>query len=180
MKNIFLRIIGTAALATLMVAAFAQISVSAQDINNDEKGGKQTQEDSLNRLSNARRLEGVWNIQVTRINCQTGAVIANFPAMHVYRHGGTMDDFGAQNSPSLRGPGYGIWNYGSNRHYKLSFQFFRFNADGTLAGRNVARQENELSQDGNNFTQTSVAQAFDVNGNVIGTNCAVATGVRFE
>jgi len=129
--------------------------------------------------SRARKMEGVWNLQVTRVNCQTGAVIANFPAMHMYVRGGTMEDFGTQNSPTLRGPGYGTWTYDAQEGYSLTFQFFRFNPDGTLAGRNVARQVNELSDDGNSLTQTSIAQAFDVNGNLIGTNCATAVGVRF-
>ncbi len=167
-------------MAFLMLTVFAQISVSAQDDSTQPKTDDQTQEDLNWGHNNARRLEGVWNLQVTRINCTTGAVIATFPAMHVYRRGGTMDDFGAQNSPTLRGPGYGIWNHESGRNFSLSFQFFRFNADGTLAGRNVARQQNQLSYDGNSLTQTSIAQALDVNGNVLGTNCANATGIRFE
>src|SRR5215218_3426618 len=155
MKNTILKnIVTTSAIALL--AAFAAISVSAQDDNS----------------RNAQRLEGVWNLQVTRVNCQTGAVIANFPAMHMYMRGGTMEDFGSQNSPTLRGPGYGTWSLESAGRYSLSFQFFRFNVDGTLAGRNVARQINELGDDGNTLTQTSVAQALDTNGNVIGTNCA--------
>jgi len=163
MKNTILKNI-VMTLALTLISAFVAIAVPAQDDHS----------------RNAQRLEGVWNLQVTRVNCQTGAVLAIFPAMHMYMRGGTMEDFGTQNSPTLRGPGYGTWTYDSKDRYELTFQFFRFNADGTLAGRNVARQVNELSEDENSLTQTSVAQALDVNGNVIGTNCATATGVRFR
>lgn len=151
-------------LALACVAALGGIAASAQS---DES-------------RHARSLEGVWNLQVTRVNCQTGTVIATFPAMHIYMRGGTMEDFGAQNSPTLRGPGYGTWTYESDGHFSLAFQFFRFNPDGTLAGRNVARQTNALSDDGNSLTQSSVAQALDTSGNVIGTNCASAIGTRFQ
>lgn len=171
MKNI------VTTLALMLLTVFAGISATAQEA---QEAQEQRHESSEDRIQNARRLEGVWNIQVTRINCQTGAVIAIFPAMHMYMRGGTMEDFGTQNSPTLRGPGYGTWTHESRRRYSLTFQFFRFNPDGTLAGRNVARQVNELSNDGNSLTQTSIAQALDTNGNVIGTNCAVATGSRFE
>ena len=162
MKNTILKNIVTT--LALMIAVSAGTVVSAQS----------------DQSSHARRLEGVWNLQVTRVNCQTGAVIANFPAMHMYMRGGTMEDFGTQNSPTLRGPGYGTWIFESGSRYTLAFQFFRFNPDGTLAGKNVARQTNELSEDGNSLTQTSVAQALDTSGNVLGTNCATAIGVRFE
>src|SRR5215207_2605703 len=118
MKNAILKnIVATLALALITTAA--AISAPAQS----------------DQSSHARRLEGVWNLQVTRVNCQTGAVIANFPAMHMYMRGGTMEDFGTQNSPTLRGPGYGTWTYDSRDRYELTFQFFRFNADGTLAGK---------------------------------------------
>ena len=163
MKNTILKDV-IRATAIALIATFAGISAAAQS----------------DQSSHSRSLEGVWNLQVTRVNCQTGAVIANFPAMHMYMRGGTMEDFGAQNSPTLRGPGYGTWTFESGTRYSLTFQFFRFNPDGTLAGRNVARQTNELSDDGNHLMQTSVAQALDVNGNVLGTNCATAIGTRFE
>ena len=162
MKNTIMKNIVTM-FSIAVLAAVLGISVSAQS----------------DQSSQAKRMEGVWNLQVTRVNCQTGAVIATFPAMHMYMRGGTMEDFGTQNSPTLRGPGYGTWSYDAHDGYTLTFQFFRFNPDGTLAGRNVARQVNDISNDGNSLTQTSVAQAFDVNGNVIGTNCATAVGVRF-
>ncbi len=64
--------------------------------------------------------------------------------------------------------------------YTTAFQFFRFNADGTLAGRLIARQQIEVSHDGESYTATSTSQVLDVNGNVIATNCATGIGTRFQ
>ena len=182
MKNKMLKTIGTAALAFLMMVMFAQISASAQeDIVNDEKSVEQTQEEDLSLQSrNARALEGVWNHTNTRRNCATGEAIQTFAVMHTYMRGGTMSDWGAGNPPSLRSNGQGIWHYESRRLYTTAFQFFRFNADGTFAGKQVVREEIQLSQDGNSYNATATAQVFDSSGNVIANNCSTGTATRFE
>ena len=180
MKNMFLKTIGGAALAILMLAVFAQVQVSAQDNNTEEKTDEQTQEDSATRRSNTRALEGVWDIQVTRRNCTTGAVISTFAAMHTFMRGGTMIDWGTGSLPSLRSPGQGIWYYESRRQYSSAFQFFRYNADGTLAGKQIGRGQIELSHDGNSYSTTGMGQVLDINGNVIATNCNTSTATRFQ
>ncbi|HEX8247660.1 MAG TPA: hypothetical protein VF599_05795 [Pyrinomonadaceae bacterium] len=183
MKNTILKTINTM-LAILLLTVFTQISASAQaeaDIVNDEKSVEQTQaEDSSLQRRNARALEGVWNHTNTRRNCATGEAIQTFAVMHTYMRGGTMSDWGAGTPPSLRSNGQGIWNYQSQRQYTTAFQFFRFNADGTYAGKQVVREQIQLSPDGNSYTATATAQVFDVNGNVIANNCSTGTATRFE
>lgn len=166
------------AMAVLMLATFTHISVSAQD--NDVKSDEQKQEELLSRRENARRLEGSWNNQGTRLNCQTGAVIGTFQAMLTFARGNTMWDAGTQISPALRSPSNGVWYYEGGRNYESAFQFFRFNVDGTLAGRQIVRQHIQLSRDGNSYTATATAQVLDVNGNVIQNNCSSGIGTRFE
>ncbi len=180
MKNTFLKTIGSMTLAILMITAFAQIRVSAQedDLMNDEKSDIQA--DSSERRANAKKLEGVWDIQVTGRNCQTGTAIRTFPSMFTMMYGGTMKEWGSGNAPSTRGSGHGVWSFVSGRNYTSAFQFFRFNADGTLAGKQIIRQQIELSPDGNGFTSSATAQVLDVNGNVIATNCSTGVGTRFE
>lgn len=180
MKNTFLKTIGSAALAILMLATFAQISVSAQDNDNEAKSDEQTQEDLATRRENTRKLEGVWNFQVTGRNCQTGAEIRRFPAMFTYMRGGTLNEFGNSNPPSLRTHGMGIWRYESEGQYTSAFQFFRFNADGTFAGKQINRAEIQMSHDGNSFTTIGRIQVLDINGNVIQNNCATAIATRFQ
>jgi hypothetical protein len=180
MRNKFLKTFGSAALAVLMIMTFAQVSVSAQeDAIGEEKGEQAKQEDSSQRRK-ARALEGVWNHTNTRRNCATGEAIQTFAVMHTYMRGGTMSDWGAGNPPSLRTNGQGIWSYDSRGHYTTAFQFFRFNPDGTFAGRQVVREQIELSSDGNSYTATATAQVLDVNGNVLANNCSTGTATRFE
>jgi hypothetical protein len=181
MKNTFLKTIGAAMLAILMLATFAHTSASAQeDIINEETGDGQKQENASTRSAHAGKLEGSWNHQGTRLNCQTGAVLGTFPALFTFTRGGTFWESGTQISPALRSPSHGVWSYESRRTYRTAFQFFRFNADGALAGRQIVRQQIELSADGNSYTATATAQVLDVNGNVIANNCASGTGTRFE
>lgn len=163
MKNTFLKTIVRAALAILMTAMFAQISVSAQD--------------------KIITLEGSWDVQTTPRNCMTGVPMgAATPSMFTFMQGGTTSEFGTRNSPTLRGPSHGIWSRASEFHplYTSAFQFFRFNADGTHAGRQIVRQQIILSNDGNSFTSSATAQVLDAGGNVISNGCSNGVGTRFE
>jgi hypothetical protein len=181
MKNTILKTIGKALMAVLMCAAFTQISVFAQaDFVNNEKTAVQTEEESATRRQNTRKLEGSWNHTGTRLNCATGAALGTFVAMFTFNRGGTFWESGTQISPALRSPSHGVWSYESNGVYNTSFQFFRFNADGTLAGRQIIRQQLELSADGNSYTTTATAQVLDTGGTVIANNCSSGTGTRFE
>jgi hypothetical protein len=180
MKNTILKTIGTM-LAILMLTVFTQISAAAQDNSNEEiKSDEQKQADTSSKSENNRKLEGSWNIQVTGRNCQTGEAIRNFPSMFTFMSGGTMTEWGSGNPPATRGLGHGVWNYESRGQYTSAFQFFRFNADGSHAGRQIIRQQIELSDDGNSFSSTATAQVFDVNGNVLATNCSTGEATRFE
>ena len=185
MKNTILKTIGGAALAILMMTIFAQVRVSAQQqedlIASEEKSGEQTSDEDLaTRRNNTRRLEGVWNHTNIRRNCATGDAIQTFAVMHTYMRGGTMSDWGTGSPPSLRSNGQGIWNYQSNRRFTTAFQFFRFNADGTYAGKQVVREQIQLSHDGNSYNASATAQVFDAGGNVIANNCSTGIAVRFE
>ncbi len=181
MKTTILKTISTM-LAILMLTIFAQISISAQEeISNTEKSGEQTQEeDAAARRSNSRKLEGSWNHTGTRLNCSTGAVLGTFQALFTFNRGGTFWESGTQTSPALRSSSHGLWSYQWNRRYTTAFQFFRFNADGTHAGRQIVRQQIQMSNDGNSYTATATAQVLDVNGNVTANNCAAGTATRFE
>jgi hypothetical protein len=180
MKKTWLKTFARTTLAMLLLVVFAQSSAFAQDEAHEDMSAEKKQEDSATRQAKARRLEGVWDVQVTRLNCQTGAVIATVPALLTYMRGGTMSDWGTGTPPSQRSPGHGVWSYDSGRDYTSAFQFFRYNPDGTLAGRQVVRNQIVLSRFGSSFNVTTTAQVLDVNGNVIANNCSTGVGTRFE
>jgi hypothetical protein len=168
MKNTILKTTGALALAILMLAAVSAI-LTAQNKNNETVPGE-----------NVKKLDGAWSVQSTGRNCQTGAPLATFPTMLTFNYGGTMQEFGTRNAPSLRGSGQGVWRQESGRNYTSAFQFFRFNADGSYAGKQVVRQEIELSDSGDEFTSSATAQVLDAGGNVIANNCSTGAGTRFE
>ncbi len=179
MKNIFLRTIGTMALAILLLAIFAQIQVSAQDKVDEPQTENQAGGIFFPTAANERTLEGSWSVQVTILNCQTGAAVASFPAMNTFMRGGTMQEYSAGSS-FLRGPGHGVWKHERGNSYSFAFQFFRFNADGTYAGVTRARRQVQLNSLGNGYTATATIEVFNPAGVLIATPCATETATRFE
>jgi len=180
MKNTFLKVIGGAVLAILMLMMFAQVRVSAQFIITEEQNKEQIEGNR-----GARALEGSWSTQVTIRNCQTGDAIRTFPRMNTFMQGGTMQEFSAAVAPSLRGPGHGVWSHLSERitdgqRFSYAIQFFRFNADGSFAGKVRERRNVEVDFFGSTYNATGTGEIFDANGNLIATACATETGTRFE
>jgi hypothetical protein len=179
MKKAFSKLTGLAALTVIMLPLFAQVSASGQDkateLKNDDAGFAQTEP-----RDEYHKIEGSWDNITTRRNCTTGAAIGTFPSMFTFSQGGTMWEAGAGSDPKLRGASHGVWRFESKGVYVTAVQFFRFNADGTPAGRQIIRQVIELSPDWTTFTATANAQVLDVNGNVIANNCATGVATRFE
>ena len=185
MKNKFMEVIGRAALAILMLAIFAQVQVSAQDIVDKEQIKEQTEGILLSQSVGTRTLEGSWSVQVTVRNCQTNAALATFPAMNTFMRGGTMQEFSVGAAPLTRGPGHGVWSYQFGQNYSYAFQFFRFNADGSYAGVTRARRQVQLNSlqvnsVGNSYEATAAIEIFNAAGILIATACATETATRFE
>jgi hypothetical protein len=162
MKNTLLRSIVGGTLTVMAVMVFGQISVHAQ------------------RGEYGKKLWGSWDGITTRRNCQTGAVLSTFPTMFTFSDDGTFWEAGTNIAPSLRTVSHGLWERDSPGVYTTSFRFFRFNADGTLAGRNIVRQHIEVSDDGETYTASATNQALDINGNTISISCATGVATRFE
>ena len=183
MKNKLMITISTAAAAILALMIFASFRADAQDGSVEvPKSDEQNQTETIEqeRGGNLRALEGSWSIQVTRRDCQTGAVLANFPTMTTFARGGTMQEYGVSFGASGRAPGHGVWSYEGGRNFSNAFQFFLFGADGQSTGRNVVRRQIQLSRFGSGYTSTNVIQTFNPGGTVIGTVCATEIGTRFE
>jgi hypothetical protein len=182
MKNTFLKTISSMTLTILMLAAFTSISVSAQEVQvNDEASSLQTIEKSSEQnRSGSKTLEGSWNIQVTRRNCQTGEALVSFPTMSTFMHGGTMQDYGVALAPAGRGPGHGVWSFQSKRSFTSAFQFFLFAPDGSYSGKQIIRREIELNQSGSEYTATGAVTVLNTAGTTVANICTTETGTRFE
>jgi hypothetical protein len=163
MKNTFLKSIGGAAVALLLVGG-AQMFVSGQDSEKQE-----------------RSIEGTWRTTVTIRNCQTGAPITTFPGLQTFNQGGTLVESATIPAPSLRTLGHGVWKREQGwREYSFAFVYDLFNADGTLAGSRIIRGALTLGAGGNEYTVVSSSETFDAKGQLSATGCSTATATRFE
>ena len=155
------------ALTFVLALTATQMSASAQ-----EESGK---------ISTGNgKIVGVWDVRVTRRDCQTGdALGVNPPVMNMFNRGGTLLETGA-GLPTRRGPGLGTWQYVGGHSYSAVFRFFRFNADGSFAGTRRVARTIELSRDANEFTATATDELFDANGELIQAGCATETATRLE
>jgi hypothetical protein len=166
MKKRIIRIIVGTSLVALTLAAFAQLWVLAQ-------------------TDTPRDLVGSWDVIVTPRDCETGNP-APFPppfyGMQTYNLGGTMmeSDPGNLSAPSTNVGGQGIWARSGGREYSVAFRYFRFNPDGTPAGKDVIRDVVLLDRGGNTYTSTGTIEIFDPAGNLVFTGCATTTATRFN
>lgn len=172
MRQQLLKQISGAALAIMLTLTFTQILVSAQGSADDERS-----EDSRESSANARRLEGVWDSQVTLRICQTGDPIGSLRGMNMFIRGGSVVGTNANPNPPTA---LGSWQYLGGRRYITAGRFFRFNPDGSFAGVTRVTRNITLSRGGNDFTGTGSAEVFDTNDNLIATGCNTETAKRVE
>ena len=156
-------------LALFLLITGANLFVSAHD---DDKDGRYPS------------IEGVWRTAVTPRNCATGVPAApTFPGLFTFNKGGTMAEWGVGpgQTPALRSPGHGLWQ--RERHgneFTFTFMHYRYNASGAFIGTQTINAQLVLNDNGDEFTTTSSIEVRDVNGEVVGTGCAMAVGTRFE
>jgi hypothetical protein len=132
--------------------------------------------------SGAGKLEGAWNVNVTVLSsCTTGQPVATVYRMITFADDGVLQEFAAffnPSNPALRGPGQGVWRHLANGNYTYDVQFFRLNANFTLAGWNREHREVVVDKSGTSYTATGTAEIYDINGNLLATGCATETATR--
>ena len=120
-------------------------------------------------------LEGVWDINVHVVNCQSGALIRNIRTLQMFSHDGSVTDTA---STYLRGSGLGSWSHVSADDYVARFWFFRYNPDGTFKSLAAGLNKYDLSGDGDHFTVTGTVTDYDATGNVISVGCVTQAAQR--
>lgn len=164
MKGSVLKSILPSVLSAVIASAFTQ----ACSVGNSRVSAQTTEA--------ADPIEGLWSSQVTVTNCQTGAVMRSFAALNLFARGGTVIDTDSQ-PPTGHGPGFGVWT-NSGAQYTSSFQFYRFNTDGSLAGSQQIARTITLAPGGQSFTSSLNVSILDTNGNSIGSACGTETATR--
>lgn len=138
--------------------------------------------------SQARTLEGVWQVQVTIRNCATGAALA--PPVHslvTFAADGTLRESvsGGGFAPGQRSDGHGIWTRNGGHTYDQRFvTMINFATPpgpgpGFEAGWMKIHHTVEVIDP--DHTESSGTNSFyRLNGDVYRTGCSTATGTRFE
>jgi hypothetical protein len=172
------------ALATVVSLTLTQAVMGAQQPQVAEGTGfaqesaDALQSEELRRFAgNARKIEGVWEAQVTRRVCGTGDPITTFRGMTNFIQGGSVIGTNSNPNPPTT---YGRWQYLGKRRFVAVERFFRYNPDASFAGVQRITRTITLSADGNHFTGVNTAEVFDVDGNLIGTGCSTDETVRVE
>ena len=179
MKNTIMKTIGGMALAILMLTLFAQVRVSAQDNDNNQKNDEQTQENSFG-TNRGQRLVGTWDVQVTLRNCQTGAAIRTFASIGTFMTGGTALDSTSGIPQALKTPGQGVWSYVGRNTYRFKIKSFSFDATGNFTGWTIIKHEANLNHFADEYKSAGTAEVYAPNGNLIFTGCSTTTALRFE
>lgn len=124
-------------------------------------------------------IAGTWNHQLTVRDCATGAPIAQLGNMSAYSQGGTIVEVNPTPNPALRTPGLGTWKYVGGRRYEMSLKYFRYNADGTFAGKTLI--DADITHRLNDtLSQVAVLRIFNPGGVQVASGCATLVSTRFN
>lgn len=122
-------------------------------------------------------LEGTWDVNVTVVNCQSGALIRTVRALQMFSHDGSFTETA---NTYLRGSSLGSWDRAYGNVYASTYWFFRYNADGTFKSIAEGLNKEELSGDANHFTASGTITDYDATGNVISVGCVTHAARRLS
>jgi len=120
-------------------------------------------------------IEGTWNLNVTVVNCQSGALIRTVNSLQMFSHDGSFTETA---NTYLRGSSLGKWDHAEGNMYISTYWFYRYNADGTFKSIAEGVNKEELSGDGTHFTASGIITDYDATGNVISVGCVTHAARR--
>jgi len=163
LKNLFRLVAGTAVIIA-MVSMITAVVTFGQD-NQVQAGGG--------------RLEGAWNVRVSILNCQTGAVIRSFDSVTQFMDRGTLIDSTSGMPQALKTPGQGVWEHTTGSNYRFKFKSFGFDAAGNYTGYTVIQHDATLDSTGSSYESSGTAEVYAPNGVLVATLCSSTTATRF-
>lgn len=125
-------------------------------------------------------LEGTWRVQLTVQDCQTGQVLRTFPALFAFAKGGTLTYATAGQLPSATTTGLGVWRHTEGHSYSAVSEVFIFSPAGVWIQTHRLTRAIDVSNDGDEFTDTVALQIFDTSGNQIVAGCGTSVGSRMK
>jgi hypothetical protein len=122
-------------------------------------------------------LEGTWDVNVTVVNCQSGALIRTVRSLQMFSEDGSFTETAGM---FLRGSSLGKWDHAHQNVYTATYWFFRYNPDGTFKSIAEGLNKEELSGDGSHFTASGTVTDYDATGNVISVGCVTHAARRLS
>jgi hypothetical protein len=159
MKTRFLKIISGMALATVLALTVTQVSAFAQSAQKQQG------------------IEGVWDVRITVVQCDSGKAIGTGRAILMFINGGGLTDI---NPDFLRTASLGAWRHLRGRNYTAVNRFFVFKADGSFAGTQATTTDINLSRNADEYAATATFEFSDPADQLISSGCATSTATRFE
>jgi hypothetical protein len=120
-------------------------------------------------------VEGVWQVVVTFLDCQTRVPQGSIRTLRTIAQGGTL----SETNPSFPGSGHGIWKRTSGQQYTVNLAFYAYEPNGDFAGNAKIKEYIRLGQNANSYTSISTFEFFDPNGNVVDSGCSTESAIRF-
>jgi hypothetical protein len=160
---------------TMKTNFFRILALSALAVTVSSAQQPETAQEKAQRGSAVLPIVGVWDVAVTVVNCQTGALIRNVHAVQMYQPDGA---FSETTSIGTRGSSVGYWYQQQGHLYGANYFFFRYNADGSFASIAKAVNTITLNADGTQFTVTATIQDYDANNSLISTGCVTQTAKK--
>jgi len=131
-----------------------------------------------NTNARASRIVGLWDVDVVVANCATGTPLASFSALHKYEFGGTGQVVPSTN-PTALSAHMMIWNHVTNNDYQMALKMYRFDANGANIGWVVLQNEISISENGQDYVGSGVANMYNTQGTLLGSSCPSFVGTRF-
>ena len=129
-------------------------------------------------IPDGNKIEGAWDSSIVYKDCGTGTVLFTGNTMYAYAQGGVLTAITVGASPASRYPGLGVWRRISGSQYEATFKEFRYNPDGTFAGKVIV--VSQITHESNDTLSTrAVGTFYDVAGMPIASVCPTGVAVRF-
>ena len=120
-----------------------------------------------------RGIEGVWDVRITIVNCDTGKPLLTGRAILMYIEGGSLTDIGDN---FLHSASLGRWRHLRGPNYTAVQRFFVFKADGSFAGTQETTLDIELKTKADEYTATATFELFDPADQLVNKGCATSIG----
>lgn len=127
--------------------------------------------------NNGGRIDGMWDEQITLVNCASGAVLTSFRALNLFSRDGSLTAINNR-PPSSNTPATGTWWRTRFGEFAGQMRFFRFNPDGSYAGFNQVTRNLSLVAGSERLNGSIQVQVFDANDVLLQTSCGTEDGTR--